>query len=161
MATRLLNVDEFNYNILDKFKEIFLQAREFIMKLIADAFAERFAHWNISLPKEDLNTRHSGYIHQAGWLIQYCFDKDENGEYMDYYAAHRMTSDSHIRIYDDGIKKSLPSMNDIYKTSKDPVEAKRLKDEYEQYNSKVVKILKDKGFTKFTTNMYLQARRDK
>ena len=80
---------------------------------------------------------------------------------MDYYAAHRMTDDSHIRIYIDGREESLPALSSIYLLSDDPIEAKRLKDEYEEHNQEVVKMLNQKGFDKFTINMYLHAGLDK
>jgi hypothetical protein len=85
-----------------------------MMKSIADGFARRFAYWKITLPQADIDGKRSGHISQAGWLIQYCFGNDETGEYMDYYAAHRMTDDSHVRIYDDGKEKSLPALNSCF-----------------------------------------------
>ena len=131
------------------------------MKLIADNFAKRFAHWKITLPENDLKDRRGGYIQNAGWLIQYCFDKDGTGEYLDYYAAHRMTDDSHVRVYEDGREESLPALSGWLLLSDDPVEAKRLKDEYEEHNREVVKMLTEKGFDKFTINMFLHAGLDK
>ena len=80
---------------------------------------------------------------------------------MDYYAAHRMTDDSHVRIQENGTEESLPALSSIYLLSDDPVEAKRLKDEYEEHNQEVVKMLNQKGFDKFTINMYLHAGLDK
>ena len=130
-------------------------------ELIAKTFAKRFSHWKIRIPEDKLENRRSGYIQEGGWLIQYCFGKDENGEYMDYYAVHRMADDSHVRIYEDGRKESLPALSSIYLLSDDPVEAKRLKDEYEEHNQEVVKMLNQKGFDKFTINMYLHAGLDK
>jgi hypothetical protein len=133
-----------------------------MMNLIADIFAKSFAHWEIILPEDDIRTRHSGYIQYAGWLIQYCFGIDETGvEYLDYYAAHRMTDDSHRRIYGDGREESLPSLSSMFLVSDDPVKAKRLKGEYEEHNRKVVELLKEKGFDKFTINMSLHAGMDK
>jgi hypothetical protein len=132
------------------------------MNLMADTFAKRFAHWEIILPEEDIKTRRGGYIQHAGWLIQYCFGKDETDvEYLDYYAAHRMTDDSHRRIYDDGSEKSLPALTSIYLVNDDPVTAKQLKDEYEEHNRRVVSLLYEKGFDKFTINMFLHAGMDK
>lgn len=64
------------------------------MRLIADTFSKHFSHWDITLPEKDLKKRSNGYIQKAGWLIQYCFGEDDKGEYLDYYAAHRMTDDS-------------------------------------------------------------------
>jgi hypothetical protein len=131
------------------------------MKLITDNFNSRFGHWDINLPESDLKDRRSGYIQNAGWLIQYCFGKDETGEYMDYYAAHRMTSDSHVRIYAAGREETLPALSSMHIIGKDPVEDKRLKYEFEEHNRKVVEMLAEKGFDKFTMNMILSAGLDK
>lgn len=127
------------------------------MKLIAETFAQHFAHWNITIPQENLKNRQSGYIQEASWLIQYCFGEDEKGEYLDYYAAHRMTDDSHRRIYEDGTEESLDALSSIRRVSKDPEEDKRLEEEYYQHNQEVTRMLADKGFTKFTINMFLHA----
>ena len=86
--------------------------------MIAYTFAKRFSHWKIRIPEDKLKNRQGGYIQEGGWLIQYCFGKDENGDYMDYYAAHRMTDDSHVRIYEDGTEKALPSLSSICLLSK-------------------------------------------
>jgi hypothetical protein len=132
-----------------------------MMDLIGETFAKHFAHWKITLPEENLKIRRGGYIQNAGWLIQYCFGKDENGKYLDYYAAHRMTDDSHVRIYEDGSEKSLPALSSFLLLSNDPVKAKRLKDEHEKHNQEVIKMLNEKGFDKFTINMFLSAGMDK
>ena len=49
----------------------------------------------------------------------------------------------------------------MYLLSDDPVKAKQLKDEYEEHNRKVVELLIEKGFDRFTVNMYLHAGMDK
>ncbi|HHT19465.1 MAG: hypothetical protein ACOX08_09225 [Methanobacterium sp.] len=131
------------------------------MKLIAETFNSRFDHWGIVLPEEDMQNRSGGYIQNAGWLIQYCFGNDDHGEYLDYYAAHRMTDDEHVRIYEDGQVKNLPALRSMRLVSKDPVEDKRLEDEYYQENQQIAKMLAEKGFDKFTINMFLHAGLDK
>lgn len=131
------------------------------MKLIAETFNQRFSHWEITLPEEDFKERCSGHVQKAGWLIQYCFGKDDEGEYLDYYAAHRMTDDSHIRIRFDGSQEALPALHSWLFLSDDPVEAKRLEDEHDRHNSEVVNMLFEKGFDKFTINMFLSAGMDK
>lgn len=128
---------------------------------IANTFAQQFAHWKIIIPENDLKDRSNGYIQEAGWLIQYCFGMDETGEYLDYYATHRMTNDRHVRIYADGKKKNLPALSSMRLVSKDPIEDKQLKEEYYEHNHKVVELLAEKGFDKFTINMYLHAGMDK
>ena len=131
-----------------------------LMKLIAETF-NSFDHWGIVLPEEDMQNRSGGYIQNAGWLIQYCFGNDDHGEYLDYYAAHRMTDDEHVRIYEDGQVKNLPALRSMRLVSKDPVEDKRLEDEYYQENQQIAKMLAEKGFDKFTINMFLHAGLDK
>jgi hypothetical protein len=49
----------------------------------------------------------------------------------------------------------------MYLLSDDPVKAKQLKDEYEEHNRKVVELLIEKGFDRFTVNMFLHAGMDK
>jgi hypothetical protein len=113
------------------------------------------------LPKEDLKLFSSGHIQSKGWLIQYCLGKNENGTYLDYYAAHRMTDDSHVRIYSDGTLKNLPSLSSWLKLSDNPTDAKKLKSEHDKHNQEVVEMLNKKGFNKFTINMFLSAGMDK
>lgn len=129
--------------------------------LISEIFNKHFCHWGITLPEESTKNRESGYIQDAGWLIQYCFGEDENGDYLDYYAAHRMTDDSQVRIYANGKVENLPALEGMFLTSEDPIEAKRLEEEHDERNRKVLEMLVRKGFDKFTINMYLQAGLDK
>ena len=124
---------------------------------IADTFAKQFAHWNITIPPENLKNRQNGYIQQAGWLIQYCFGKNTIDEYLDYYAAHRMTDDRHIRIHDNGSDEDLPALRNIRLVSKDPEEDKKLEEEYYKYNQEVVITLIEIGLDKFNINMFLHA----
>lgn len=81
------------------------------MRHIEGRFAEHFAPWDIVLPKEHVQKRRRGKIVVAGWAIWYLFGSDERGEYLDYYAAHRMTSDEHVRIYESGEIESLPAIS--------------------------------------------------
>ena len=132
-----------------------------LMKLIAETFNSRFDHWKIILPEKDIENRSGGFIQQSGWLIQYCFGKDKKGEYLDYYAAHRMTDDEHVRIYDDGQVEDLPAISSMRLVSEDPEEDKKLEDEYYQENQRVAEMLSEKGFDKFTINMFLHTGLDK
>ena len=67
-------------------------------------------HWNIRLPPENIRERHRGQINAQGWPIWFLFGKDDDGEYLDYYAMHRMTNDRHIRLHADGREASLEAM---------------------------------------------------
>ena len=77
-----------------------------LMNAVNQHFKKYFAHFNIKIPPDDINKRSSGYIHieESYWHVQYCFGKEDGLEYMDYFAAHRMTADTHTRIYENGEK---------------------------------------------------------
>lgn len=118
------------------------------MNQIAKIFNETFASWNITLPAESLKTRRRGAIHSAGWIINYLFGADEQGEYMDYYAAHRMTNDRHVRIYAGGTVKELevPLEFISYPPGCTPEEKARIEKEYYETNRRIYAEIKQKGF---------------
>ena len=125
------------------------------MNNIAAQFAERFVHWDITLPSEHLQSRTAGHIKQAGWLIQYCFGQDEKGDYLDFYCAHRMTDDDHIRLYADGTKLELPALAGWRLSAVDQDEDQCLEEAFFETNRKVTEALLAKGFDLFTLNMTL------
>ncbi len=116
------------------------------MKAIEDIFNGDFSHWDIRLPAEAIKGRYRGKIVKGGWTIWYLFGSDEKGEYLDYYAAHRMTNDRHLRIYADGSCEGLETISEFCFGSKDPEEDARLKAEYFAENQRVLKVLEEKGF---------------
>jgi hypothetical protein len=116
------------------------------MNRITVVFAEQFAHWGLTLPAADVAARRRGEIAAKGWSVQYRFGQDERGEYLDYYAAHRMTDDSHVRIRESGECEYLPAIGSMYLSSPDPVEAERRRAEHVQANRKVADLLAQKGF---------------
>lgn len=125
--------------------------------MISERFADTFRTWKLRLPLEDVHARRAGFIAEAGWLIQYCFGDAAAGPYLDYYAAHRMTDDSHVRIYEDGRTVDLPALWGMRLCSDDPVEERRLEQDYVRHNQEVAQTLFDKGFDRFTINMALHA----
>jgi hypothetical protein len=123
------------------------------MNRISDNFAERFSHWGIALPIANLNDRIAGHIHENGWLIQYCFGSDQHGEYLDYYATHRMTDDEHVRLHSDGTIAPLDALVSHLFVSEVPSENETLEAEFHAHNRQVAKDLVAKGFNLFTINM--------
>ena len=109
-------------------------------------FNAKFVHWDIRLPPDAVRQRKRGKIVQAGWAIWYLFGYDEKGEYLDYYASHRMTNDTHVRIYADGQCAGLPAIPPFRFCSEDPEEDARLKAESFSENRKIAKMLEEKGF---------------
>jgi hypothetical protein len=109
-------------------------------------FAQGFAFWDIVLPEEAVAGRLRGKICKAGWAIWFLFDSDEDGEYLDYYCAHRMTNDGHVRIYEDGRCICLPAIPDFRIGSPDPEKDAQLEKEYNEEVQQVAELLEAKGF---------------
>lgn len=116
------------------------------MHRIEARFRESFSHWRLQLPRAAVKNRRRGKIVEAGWTIWYLFGSDESGEYLDYYASHRMTNDSHARIYADGRVEGLESLWEMRQSSNDPDEDARLENEFWEHNERVAKLLEAKGF---------------
>ncbi len=116
------------------------------MKNIENRFNDVFLPWDIRLPEEDVTNRRRGKIIEAGWAIWYLFGSDERGEYLDYYASHRMTTDRHTRIYANGDEEYLLTIQSMRMVSRDPEEDARLETEYFARNQKVSRMLEEKGF---------------
>jgi len=122
---------------------------------IAEMFRADFELWGLEIPREALASRQPGFIQKAGWLIQYTFASNYRGEYLDYYASHRMTNDRHVRLYESGRRQSLAVLQELCPSSSDPSEAHRLKLAFFCRNRRVARKLIAKGFDKFTVNMEL------
>jgi hypothetical protein len=131
--------------------------RRWLVDRIARAFQADFAHWGIEIPPASLASREPGFIQAAGWLIQFTFGRNSRGEYLDYYASHRITDDSHVRLYATGRRQHLASLAGFFLTSLDPTEAKHLEAAYLRRNRRIARKLATKGFDKFTVNMLLHA----
>ncbi len=114
------------------------------MNEIKSQFDSAFSTWEISLPVEALATRSGGKIVKSGWAIWYLFGSE--GEYLDYYASHRMTDDRHVRIYESGENLDLPAVSTFRPSSQDPDEDARLEAEYLAENQRVAELLEAKGF---------------
>ena len=112
------------------------------MKEIVERFLRDFEPWDISLTSEHVRERKRGKIVEAGWAIWYLFGSDEKGEYLDYYASHRMTGDRHVRIREDGTEESLSTVSTLRIASPDPEEDARLAAEHLEKNRRVAKILR-------------------
>ncbi len=116
------------------------------MGVMEDVFAGYFSAWGIALPPEDARGRGRGKIVAAGWAIWYLFGSDEGGEYLDYYAAHRMTNDRHVRIRDGGEVEHLPAIVSMRPASRDPEEDARLRAEHRDETRRTARLLEEKGF---------------
>ena len=89
------------------------------MRNIERRFRLGFASWGITLPPEHVREKRRGKIVESGWAIWYLFGSDERGEYLDYYASHRMTDDRHVRTREDGTEECLPAISSFRVVSED------------------------------------------
>lgn len=80
---------------------------------IAKVFADQFGTWGLTLPAENLERREEGRVQSQGWHVRFVFGVDDGEEYLEYYATHRMTNDTHVRIFASGRTESLEAMVDF------------------------------------------------
>lgn len=105
---------------------------------IGSRFARYFAHWGIELPEIAVAGRKRGELFQAGWSVRWLFGFDEKGEYLDFYAVHRMTNDRHLRIHENGEVTELEALSELILVGNEK--------EYYARNRRVGRMLKAKGF---------------
>jgi hypothetical protein len=113
---------------------------------VASQFRNHFRQWKIRLPAKDLKARSPGRIHKEGWAIWYLFGRDERGEYVDYYASHRMTEDSHVRLRCGILPEGLPTIVGMRRVSPDPDEDARWDAAHTARNREIARMLDEKGF---------------
>jgi hypothetical protein len=115
--------------------------------LLRTMFEEDIRPWGITLP-DGMDDLLRGKFFKAGWSIRYMTGHDEQGPFLDYFAAHRMTNDRHVRLRPDGTRENLPTMREAYTyrqgASRREIEA--AKAEYYAFNRIVGELLRKKGF---------------
>lgn len=116
------------------------------MDSLSEKFREWFGRFGLELAPEDVRTRSPGTVRGRGWTVQYCFGADERGDYVDFYAVHRMTTDEHTRLYGDGHHVELDALTTICELSPDPDTQRILRENFEDYNRRVRLELEKKGF---------------
>ena len=118
------------------------------MEEIEKAFNQTFANWDIQLPAEVVASRQSGKFFKGGWTIEYLFGSEEDKEYLDYYAVHRMTNDRHVRIHADGHCENLemPMEFIVYPEGSDEIAQEQAKEAFYEHNRAVYERLREKGF---------------
>jgi hypothetical protein len=122
------------------------RAEDHTRAALRSMFKRSFAHWGIEIP-EDVEPRdRAGHIVEQGWAIWFRFGADDTGEFLDYYAAHRMTEDRHVRLRVSGGEESLAAIATMRLASEDPAEDARLHAEHLEANRRTEQLLREKGF---------------
>lgn len=117
------------------------------LSIIERHFNDQFRHYGIHLPPADLVLRRRGRLDQAGWTIWYLFGRDEQGDYLDFYATHRQWADMHRRLRARGGRECLPALQGVDPDILDPAEVRRLRAACEAANRPIVALLAAKGFS--------------
>ncbi len=110
-------------------------------------FNDQFRRYGIHLPPADLALRRRGRLDQAGWTIWYLFGRDDQGDYLDFYATHRQWADMHRRLRARGGRECLPALQEVDPDSLDPAEVRRLRAACEAVNRPIAALLAAKGFS--------------
>ncbi len=110
-------------------------------------FNQSFAHWEIEIPAGAEPCDRAGRIVERGWAIWFRFGADDAGEFLDYYASHRMTDDRHVRLRPSGAHESLPALCTMRLASQNPAEDARLHAESIEANRRTEELLRQKGFS--------------
>jgi hypothetical protein len=60
-------------------------------------FEEIFERWGLRLAEEGVVARRGGFLQQmrGSGNVRYIFGRDEGGEYLEFYAFHRIEGDLH------------------------------------------------------------------
>lgn len=113
-------------------------------------FNRTFARWEIELPVDAMSPGEVCLIVKRGWTIWTRVDigAEDGREHLDYYAMHRMTSDSHVRLYADGEEEYLPAIAWAHCIPQDATEAEKeaSRTKFFADNQAIEKILEEKGF---------------
>lgn len=108
---------------------------------LKEIFEQQFQPWQISLPLDDLLNRRAGRIRQQGWTINYCFGREADREFLEYFASHRMTNDTLQRIWEDGRRELLGHCQEFYLADDEEAEAA-----YIEHNRQFYRLVKERGF---------------
>lgn len=117
------------------------------MQQIKTLFERIFSPWQITIEDKDLFIGNRQTVSNGGeWRIKWVMGKDEKGAYLEYYGINTRRGHLHGRIYEDGREEKLDVLKEyiVYSPSI-PGDRERSTREFEMYNKKLIKKLKEKG----------------
>jgi hypothetical protein len=116
-------------------------------ELISEKFNAYFARFDIRIKPEDVTIGSHRMIGRQGWRIAYRVDPDDAGRpTLEFYATHRMTSDSRVRIWSDGHTEDLETIHEAYVyDAKLPGAEQAAEAAYLAHNRSVAEKLRDRG----------------
>lgn len=126
---------------------------------IADTFNRYFANFDIRIEPGDVTLGSRREVGKRGWWIAYRVDPDDGGfPSLEFYAVHRMTNDSHVRIWADGQAEWLEAIQEAYGyDSKVPGAEDAAREKYFKHNRRIEEQLRAAGLLpELDINTYLR-----
>ena len=122
---------------------------------VAGAFNRYLANSDIHIGPEDVAVGTGRTIGERGWRITYRVDPDDAGSpTLEFYAPHRMTSDSHVRIGADGHLEHLDAIYESYAfDAKVPGSEEAAREEYVRHNRASLAIFAPAAYFPRATSM--------
>lgn len=113
---------------------------------IKELFGRKFAPWEIKITDDDLFLGNKKIIPTKEWHLSWIMQENERGIYIEYYGIHDRRGHLHGRIYDSGCEENLDVLKEYIAYSPSvPGDRERCTREFESYNKKLIKELKQKG----------------
>lgn len=116
------------------------------LETIQKMFVERFKHFELRLPEENIQGRRKGSLpYGTGGRIFYIFGEEAGVEYVEFFAYHRMGQD-HAQYYEDGRVVDLPDLDSmVFYDPRVPGDQERKEAEMEKRYQETLDDLVKKG----------------
>ena len=114
---------------------------------IKAVFDEVLEPWLVELPPDDLAERRAGSLRQrnGSGSVRYAFGSTARGEYLEFYAFHRIWGDAHQRVYASGEVEHLDVLGTSYIESDDAEESRRRREQMHERNRRLMEDLDRAG----------------
>lgn len=118
----------------------------YITEDIKRSFANHFLKWQLLLEDAVIDGMNTHVIKKEEWEIRFIENENADGKYLEFYAISSMYSDSHFRIYQNGVIEELDVILEHYSYDETlPGNKEIQKEEYLEQNKVVYEYLKENG----------------
>ena len=113
---------------------------------IKEGFGKKFQPWKITIDEDDLFLGNKKVIPTRDWQLVWVMSQDDKGPYIEYYGINGHRGHLHGRIYDNGEEENLEVLKEYIAYSPNiPGDRERQTRNFENYNKRLMKELKEKG----------------
>lgn len=113
---------------------------------IKEGFGKKFQPWEITIDEDDLFLGNKKVIPTRDWQLVWVMSQDDKGPYIEYYGINGHRGHLHGRIYDNGEEENLEVLKEYIAYSPNiPGDRERQTRNFENYNKRLMKDLKEKG----------------